>query len=69
MGIGRVLLEKELTNEQIIALYLHYRKEEEDRKEHLKGNNPELFDIIKSVVNSMRPDILKSHKEHLRKGA
>ena len=68
MAIGRIVLEKGLTDEQLIALYLHYKHGEINRKEQLKANNSEFFNEIKSVMNSMKPDILRSHNEWLRKG-
>ena len=65
----RIILEKGLTEDQLVKLYLHYKQEDQDRKEQLKANNREFFNEIKSVMNTMKPDILKSHNEWLRKGA
>ena len=66
---NRIILEKGLSEDQLVKLYLHYKQEDQDRKEQLKANNREFFNEIKSVMNSMKPDILKSHNEWLRKGA
>ena len=69
MAIGRIVLEKGLTEEQLIALHMHYKKEEIGKKEQLKITNPETFDRAKNIVECMKSDILKSYRENLGKGA
>ena len=54
---ARILLEKDLTDEQLIALHFHYKQEDRDNKERLKRQNVELFEEAKDIMRLMKSDI------------
>lgn len=57
---GRIQLQPNLTDEQLIKLYLHYKKEQEEELE--KAYNHPLWQEVKDYVNFIRPNILKQMK-------
>ncbi len=59
-----IRLEPNLTDEQLIKLYLHYKGE--DKK--LVKDNPELFMLCKNWVNDNRIDILNQLKRKITGG-
>jgi len=54
---GNVVLQPNLSDEEIVKLYLHYKKEKEEELE--KAHKHPLWQEVKDYVNSIRPEILK----------
>ena len=57
---GRIQLEPNLREEQLVKLYVHYKKEQEE--EIRWAHNHPLWKEAKEVVELMREDILKQMK-------
>lgn len=55
-----IRLEHHLTDEQLVKLYLQYKKEEEEEREWCHAHP--LWDEAKKVVELMKPEILEQMK-------
>jgi len=59
----RIQLEPNLTEDQLISLYLHYKKERE--KELIKATNNPLWNDIKLFVESNKSNILRNKQRFI----
>ena len=65
---GRIKLEPNLTDGQLVKLYLHYKEEQEREKQILKNKYPQLFQGIKNFFFTYKNDIFHNPKNaHLRR--
>ena len=58
-------IQKGLSDETIIKLYLHYKKEKEDGDRERIKNNPELWMLCRNYAESIKPCVLKQMKQEI----